>query len=118
MRRVRRWHGNSSQAEFEENSNFRVIVVSHLNRQDTEKLGAQIAHALAQMGFKASEGKWAEGTPEHGHIDIDYKEPAAAKVTKVQDVVKNLLGTDPAQMKDIKLSPSHTNDEYDFRIFL
>lgn len=112
----------SGQAEFEDNSRVRVIVVSHAPGSKTQVFGAKISNALSQMGFKASEGKWAESTPEHDQISIDYTPRADGKIEAVKQVVEDLISKEQYGVRVTKLNRFPNgfpgDEDRDIRIFL
>lgn len=112
----------SGQAEFEDNSRVRVVVVGHAPGSKSQLLGAKITNALSQMGFKASEGKWAEGTPQHNEITIDYTPVGDQKVEVIKHVIENLIAKEQygAHVAGVNRLPNGfpREEDHDVRVFL
>jgi hypothetical protein len=112
----------STQADFDANSAFRVVVVDHGQGSATAQLGSQIVEALSKQGFKASGGVWAKGTKVGNQIKIDYRARAADKAELVRKTVIEALGPELALTKEIVLQPllgdPQPQDPYDIRVFL
>lgn len=112
----------SGQAKFEDNSRVRVVVVSHAPGSKTQVFGAKVTNALSQMGFKASEGKWKEGTAQGNVITIDYTPAGDQKVEVIKQVVENLIAKEryEARVTGLNRFPNgfSPKEDHDIRVFL
>jgi hypothetical protein len=110
----------TTQAEFDQNSTFKVDVISHGPSSQTEESALRIVDALSKLGFKASSGRWAEGTPIAENIRIAYRDRAAKQSDVVRMLVATVVGDGPYRGKPIKMEPKPTpvrNSDADIVIF-
>ena len=111
----------ANQAEFADNSEFRIIVVAHRPGSKSDKLASLIIDTLSRKGFKASGGLWTESTPEHDEISIDYLARAERKAVTVQNIIEGLVAKEHYPVREIKLNRFHQfpeKEDYDIRVFL
>jgi len=95
----------STQAEFHENSTFRVGVVSHGPGSPTEKPALEVVDALSKLGFKAFSGYYAgEGTAIGRDIRIQYDAAGEKKAELVRSVVAKVTAGNASWEGPIKLS--------------
>jgi len=98
----------TTQAEFDENSTFKVEVVGHGPGSQTEESALRIVDALSKVGFKASSGRWAQGTAVAENIRVAYRDRAAKQAEVVRTLVTTNVGDGPYRGKPVKMEPKPT----------
>ncbi len=91
------------EAEFADNSNFRVIVAGHLDSLETMKLADVIASRLSEKGFKASRVVYAPGVPVGKVIRLEHLAPAKRKAGAVRQIVEEAARSSHYPVPDIRV---------------
>lgn len=95
----------STQAEFDLNSRYRVMVASRYDEPKEEEFASTLITALSQKGFKASEGHWAKGTSKQEWISLHLPEDLPREVSEtLRNILESTIERESYPVKSLRVS--------------
>ncbi len=99
----------SQREHFEQNSKYRVMIAYYRGRP--LPTATQIFDMLKEIGFKVSEGKWAEESKEAKEVKIRHKKRAEAKAEEIRAMLTPLLKNTRLEITSFRLEDEDSRDD-------